>query len=170
MNKIGSYIQYYVEGEDEEKLLSVLKTDLQMIVPGKISKFNVVQNKLKKARLMNLRPDTTVVLVFDTDTDNADILGENIKTLKAAYAVRSIICVTQVRNLEDELIRSSDIKYIRELTGSKSDSGYKKDLIKASNLATLLMRHGFKIKEFWTKTPTGAFSKIANEASLIKRA
>lgn len=87
MNKKGSFIQYYVEGEDEEKILSVLKTDLQLIIPGKISKFNAVQNKVTKARLMNLRPDTTVVLVFDTDTDNADILSENIKTLKAASTV-----------------------------------------------------------------------------------
>ena len=73
MDKMGSYIQYYVEGEDEEKLVSVLKTDLQMIIPGKISKFNAVQNKLTKVRLMNLRSDTTVVLVFDTDTDSAAI-------------------------------------------------------------------------------------------------
>ena len=73
MDKMGSYIQYYGEGEDEEKLVSVLKTDRQMIIPGKISKFNAVQNKLTKARLMNLRSDTTVVLVFDTDTDSAAI-------------------------------------------------------------------------------------------------
>ncbi|MCR4746773.1 MAG: hypothetical protein K5894_16270 [Lachnospiraceae bacterium] len=168
MNKIGSYIQYYVEGEDEEKLISVLKTDLHMVIPGKISKFNAVQNRLTKARLMNLRSDTTVVLVFDTDTGNIDILNENIKKLKSASAVRSIICVTQVKNLEDELIRSTDIKYMRELTGSKSNSGYKKDLIKTSNLAILLTRHGFEIKCFWAKEPDGVFAKIPNEASLIK--
>ena len=133
MDKKGSFIQYYVEGEDEEKILSVLKTDLQLIIPGKISKFNAVQNKVTKARLMNLRPDTTVVLVFDTDTDNADILSENIKTLKAASMVRSIICVTQVRNL-----------------------------------AAVLVRHGFEIKQFWVKEPTGVFAKIPNDANLIK--
>lgn len=37
------YYHYFVEGEDEEKLLKVLKTDLQLIVPGKVQKFNVVQ-------------------------------------------------------------------------------------------------------------------------------
>ena len=168
MDKKGSFIQYYVEGEDEEKILSVLKTDLQLIIPGKISKFNAVQNKVTKARLMNLRPDTTVVLVFDTDTDNADILSENIKTHKAASMVRSIICVTQVRNLEDELVRSTDIRYIRELTGSKSDSDYKRDLIRMSNLAAVLVRHGFEIKQFWVKEPTGVFAKIPNDANLIK--
>lgn len=116
---------------------------------------------------MNLRSDTTVVLVFDTDTDSAAILNENIKLLNAAPMVRSVICVTQVRNLEDELIRSTDIRYIRELTGSKSDSDYKRDLIKMSNLATVLVRHGFEIKQFWVKESIGAFSKISNDARLI---
>ncbi|MCR5720371.1 MAG: hypothetical protein K6F84_07365 [Lachnospiraceae bacterium] len=168
MNKMGNFVQYYVEGEDEEKLISVLKTDIRTLIPGKISKFNVIQNRLTKARLMNLRYDTTVVLVFDTDTDNVDILNENIKILKATVAVKSIICVTQVRNLEDELIRSTDIRYIRELTGSKSDSEYKKDLIRTSNLAMLLIRHRFNIKQFWAKEPTGVFAKISNGADLIK--
>ena len=168
MNRLGYYVQYYVEGENEEKLLAVLKTDMQLIVPGKISKFNVVQNKMNTARLMNLRQDTTVVLVFDTDTDNIDILLENIRILKGSPLVRSIICVTQVRNLEDELIRSTDIRYIRELTGSKNDSEYKRDMIKVSNLASLLERHGFKIENFWIKEPTGAFAEIQNEAYLIK--
>ena len=32
---------YFVEGEDEEKLIQVLKTDLRCIIPGKVQKFNV---------------------------------------------------------------------------------------------------------------------------------
>lgn len=87
MSKNGQYIQYYVEGQDEEKILSVLKTDMQLILPGKVSKFNVVQNKLTRARLMNLRPGTMVVLVFDTDTNNSKILKENIDILKKFSAV-----------------------------------------------------------------------------------
>lgn len=43
MNKAAHY-QYYVEGEDEKKLLSVLKTEMGLIVPGKIDKLNVVQD------------------------------------------------------------------------------------------------------------------------------
>lgn len=37
---------YFVEGEDEKKLLSVLKTDMQLILPGKIEHFNIIQEKL----------------------------------------------------------------------------------------------------------------------------
>ncbi len=169
MNKHGKYIQYFVEGEDEEKMLSVLKTDMQLIVPGKVSKLNVVQDKLTKARLMNLRPDTTVVLVFDTDTSSANILKENIEILKKTPAVQSIICITQVKNLEDELIRSCDIKTIRELTGSKTDTEYKRDLIKAYNLAALLKKHGFDINKFWVKDAVGVFGEFKNESRLIKK-
>ena len=150
MSKIGQYIQYYVEGQDEEKILSVLKTDMQLILPGKVSKFNVVQNKLTKARLMNLRPGTTVVLVFDTDTNNTKILKENIDTLKKTSTVYSVVCITQVRNLEDELVRSCNIKAVRELTGSKTDSEYKSKLISATNLAALLAKHGFDVNKFWS--------------------
>jgi hypothetical protein len=168
MSELGKYIQYFVEGEDEEKVLSVLKTDMQLIVPGKVNKLNVVQDKISKARLMNLRPETSVVMVFDTDTFNVNVLKENIEILKNTSFVRSIICVTQVKNLEDELIRSCDIKNIRELTGSKTDSGYKHDLIKASNLAALLKKHGFDMRKFWIMEPTGIFSEFKNESGFIK--
>jgi 16S rRNA G966 N2-methylase RsmD len=118
---------------------------------------------------MNLRPETSVVLVFDTDTYSVKVLEENIEILKKTSAVQSIICVTQVMNLEDELIRSCDIKNIRELTGSKNDSEYKHDLLKASNLAALLKKHGFDIKKFWIKEATGIFVEFKNESNLVKK-
>lgn len=39
---MGKNYQYYVEGEDEEKIVKVPKTELRLIEPGKIEKFNVV--------------------------------------------------------------------------------------------------------------------------------
>lgn len=61
MQKKG-YYQYYVEGEDERKLLSVLKTEMECIVPGKIEVFNVVQEEITAIRLMQLKKGTTVIL------------------------------------------------------------------------------------------------------------
>lgn len=78
----SKYYHYFVEGEDEEKLIQVLKTDLRLIVPGKVQKFNVVEQKLTRLRLMSLKEGTTVVLVFDTDTGKVDILKETIAFLK----------------------------------------------------------------------------------------
>ncbi len=35
---------YYVEGQDEEKIVNVLKTNLRLIKPGKVQKINVNQD------------------------------------------------------------------------------------------------------------------------------
>lgn len=35
---MAKYYQYYVEGQDEEKLIQVLKTELRLIEPGKVEK------------------------------------------------------------------------------------------------------------------------------------
>ena len=50
---------YYVEGQCEEKLLKVLKTDMRLIQPGKIIKRNVIQDKLRHAQLTTLKKGTT---------------------------------------------------------------------------------------------------------------
>lgn len=44
------YYHYFVEGQDEEKVVQVLKTDLRCIVPGKVQVFNVIEQKLTKMR------------------------------------------------------------------------------------------------------------------------
>ena len=38
------YYQYFVEGEDEKKLVDVLKSDMKLIVSGKSQVFNVTQH------------------------------------------------------------------------------------------------------------------------------
>ena len=75
----SKFVQYYVEGEDEEKLVNVLKTQLGLIRPGKVQKLNVVEQEITNIRLRTLKQGTMVVLVFDTDTGNVDILKKNIK-------------------------------------------------------------------------------------------
>ena len=164
----NEYFQYYVEGDNEKKLLSVLKTDLGLIVSGKIEKLNVVQEKLTPIRLMQLKKDTTVILVFDTDAGNINILNENINILKKCTFVKQIICVPQVKNLEDELIRSCDINQIKELLGSKSNKDYKHDLVVEKNLKEKLILHKFDIDKFWNQLPTGMYHSIKNESRKVK--
>lgn len=55
---------YYVEGQCEEKLLKILKTDMRLIQPGKVIKRNVIQDKLRQAQLKTLKKGTTAVLVL----------------------------------------------------------------------------------------------------------
>lgn len=78
----SKFVQYYVEGKDEEKLIHVLKTDLCVIRPGKVQRLNVIEHLLTDAQLMTLRSGTMVVLIFDTDTKHTNILSSNLEKLK----------------------------------------------------------------------------------------
>lgn len=164
----SNYIQYYVEGEDEEKLINTLKTELRLIKPGKVQKLNVVEHDFTNARLMSLRPGTMVILVFDTDTDHLDILNNNLKKLKKCSAVSEIVTIPQVPNLEKELVRSCNIKNITELLNSKSRREFKTDFIRITNLADKLREHHFDIKQFWSSAPMSPYQNIENQASKVK--
>lgn len=164
---MGKYYHYFVEGENEEKIIQVLKSDLRMIEPGKVQKFNVIEQKLTKLRLMSLKPGTTVILVFDTDTGNAETLQKNIEFLQDQSTIKDVLCIMQVKNLEDELLRSCNIKQIKELTGSKSNSDYKRDMLKDNHFDKKLIKSKFDISKFWCTTDK-AYQNIRNDASKIK--
>lgn len=164
----GRYVQCYVEGEDEKKLIDTLKTKLGVIKPGKVQKLNVVAQEITDMRLRALAPGTMVVLVFDTDTGNPDILKKNIKLLDACTSVSEIVLIPQVPNLEEELVRSCDIKRIEELLKSKSRREFKSDLIRVSNLDAKLQEHQFNINLFWCGSPTTPYQNIENQAAKVK--
>lgn len=162
------YYHYFVEDENEEKIVNVLKTDLQLIIPGKVQKFNVVEQKLTKFRLMSLKYGTTVVLVFDTDTGKVSTLKENINFLKKESAVADVLCVMQVLNLEDEFKRSCNIRQIKELTNSKSNSDFKCDMLSDSKFYQKLVKHKFDLSKFWNTNAENEYKLIKNEAEKIK--
>lgn len=95
---------YYVEGEDDKKVVDTLKKDMKLIIPGIARVFNVVENVLTNSRLITIKENTTVILVFDTDTGKVDKVKKNIEILKNSSNVKEIICITQVKNLEEELV------------------------------------------------------------------
>ena len=161
------YYHYYVEGYDEKVLIETLKTDFQFIKPGKIDVFNMMQDKFNKNKLMRSKSGTHVVLVFDTDKNQTDILEENIRFLKKQSNVKSVICITQVKNLEDELIRSCNISQIKDLLRSRSDSEYKHDLIQCKNLKQTLVNHHFNMALFWSRDPQEPYIRFKNESQLI---
>lgn len=159
---------YFVEGEDEKRLLEVLKTDMRLILPGKISVFNVIQDQLTQLRISSLKQGTIVILVFDTDINKVDMLKTNIDFLKRQHNIGGVICIPQVRNLEDELKRSCNIKNIRDLTGSRSDSDFKRDFIRMRKIKERLEEVGFDIHILWTKQAKEPFDIITNGAEKIK--
>ena len=161
-------VQYYVEGEDDEKVVKVLKDDLKVIRPGRVQKMNIVQNVLTEMRLRTLLPGTMVVLVFDNDAGNINVLNENIRILNGYSAVSEVVIIPQVQNLEDELVRSCDIKTAEELLNSKSRSRFKSDIIKVTNLANKLQEHSFDINKFWIGRATFPYVGIPNQSDKVK--
>ena len=169
MRKRGNYYYYYVEGECEQSLLNALKSNLKCIEMGRVETFNVVQNKFTIARVRPLQPGAIIVFIYDTDTQtSSNILKENIKFLKERPEIKEVICIPQVKNLEDELKRACSIKNITELTKSSSNSDFKKDLIKCTNLGARLSSCKFDISKMWDKIPGNEFAQFGNDAKKIK--
>lgn len=165
---MGKYYHYFVEGKTEEKMLQILKTDLQLIAPGRIQKLNVVEKRLSRPWLMTLRQGTIAVLIFDTDTGNDSILLENINLLKGERIIADVLCIPQVRNLEDELLRCCSIHQIRELTGSRSNRDFKRDMIKDNNFTQKLREQNFDFEHFWSMQADGVYKSVKNQADKIK--
>lgn len=164
----NKYIQYYVEGKDEERLIKVLKNELQVIRVGKVHQLNVVEHILPDSRLMALNQGTIVVLIFDTDTGHTDILKKNLEKLKKCKAVHEIITIPQVPNLEQELVNSCNIKKVVDLLDSKSLKDFKADFAQVTNLANKLREHQFDIKKLWCGWPQPPYQDIVNKAEKIK--
>ena len=74
--------------------------------------------------------------MFDTDKNQTDILDENIRFLKKQSHIKRVICIPEVRSLEEELVRSCNIRDVKELMKSKSNSEYKSDLAKCKKFKT----------------------------------
>ena len=156
-------IQYYVEGEDDKKVIDTLKTEMGLIKPGKVQVLNVVTEEITDLRLRALSPGTTVVLVFDVDAGSVDILNRNVTKLNS-----NVVTIPQVANLEEEILRSCDIGRIEDLLNSKSRRDFKSDLLRVTNLAAKLKEHHFNFDQFWTAAPTPSYQSIPNQSSQIK--
>ncbi len=135
-----------------KKLLKTLKTDLQIIRPGKAQGFNVMEKKFSCAHLMSLKNNTAVVLIFDTDAVNMDYYKLNIKMLEECKAVSEIITIPQVKNFEYEMKRALKLKNISELYKAFESQGsdeFKRNFIRANNLTDKLMKLGFSTDYLW---------------------
>lgn len=167
--KKSEVYHYYVEGHDEKKIVDILKREMGCIKSGRVDIFNVVQNHFTEARIRTLKSGTIVVLIYDTDVDNHIVtMKENLAFLNKQACIKKVLCIPQVRNLEDELRNACDIKSISELTKSKTDGNYKRDLINCNNLETRLKQSNFQISRFWSLLPDNKFQDFGNDAEQIK--
>lgn len=161
---------YYVEGPCEQQLIAALKEAPERLIPGKIKVFNVVQNLIPKSQILSIRPGTTVVLVFDTDVSQTSNLQRNLELLARYCGKLKIVFLPQVLNLEEELVRCTDVRAVTELTQSGSIKNFKTDFckMKTKDCRSMLGRHKLDYMRLWmTKTPE-SFAFVENNGSQIK--
>lgn len=160
---------YFVEGDCEEKLINALKKKPELILPGKVIVHNLIQNYIPKSRLLAITPETKVVFVFDTDVAKTDCLLKNIEYI-SKYCKRSkLIFLPQVLNLEDELVRCTDVSEVKDITKSKSNSNFKGDFCKLTDARSTLTKHQLDILSLWTQNPPEPFTFVQSNSNLIKK-
>ena len=159
-------LHYFVEGENERKLIETIKN--KYLYSGKVKIINTIQNKVTNSILRTLERETLVVLVFDTDVEKIDILDENIRLIMNSNNVKNVICIPQIKNLEDELIYSTNINKIVDLLESKSKKDFKNDFNNCKNLLKKLEEKEFKISKLWSREATDIYKKYENKSKEIK--
>ena len=111
-------------------------------------------------------------MVFDTDVEiNLDTVKRNIDNIKKYCQNVKIIYLLQVKNLEDELVRCTDVKSVLELTKSKSVSNFKADFrkMKEAECRNALERHKIDVDCLWTTAAPGEFDFAERNSNLIKQ-
>ena len=162
---------YYVEGPCEQQLISALKEAPGKLIPGKVKVFNVVQNLIPKSQMLSIQAGTIVAFVFDTDVNQTEKLKKNIELLKRYCGKVKIVFLPQVLNLEDELVRSTDVKVVTELTKSNSISNFKTDFckMKPKDCRAMLERHALDCSTLWATRAPRAFEFVEYNCSHIKK-
>ena len=161
---------YLTEGECEEKLIAALKEEPARLLPGKVKKFNVIQEELKTSQLVTFTPGSMVVLVFDTDVDMTEHLKRNIELLEKRCSGVKVVTVAEVLNFEDELERCTNVTKAQEITKSQSISEFKGAFcrLKPIECRRALERHSIDMKKLWCKAPANSFDFIKQESPKIK--
>ena len=156
MDKI---FQYYVEGKTDYVIVKSLMK-LGYINNGKIEEFKVLEKLFKNVHIRTLKMNTVIVLIFDTDVKIVDKLKENTTFLSRQSNIKEVICIPQVENLEDELVRSCKIKKIEDLLDTTSSSEFKKKLLNVSNVCQILKSKNFDMNNMWKKQASKEFKDV----------
>ena len=161
---------YLTEGECEEKLIRALKERPSLVLPGKVKKFNVIQNELPASLLMQFDPGSIVVLVFDTDKDETSHLRKNIALLKSLSFKVEILTILQVLDFEDEIERATDVSKAQDLTRSKTVNDFKSAVnrMKEADFRSALKRHKLDMSRLWSEKPPKAFRFVKQDANKVK--
>lgn len=125
---------YFVEGDCEKKLIDELKKiENKELVAGKVDVMNVIYERFSIAKLLTLEKNAIIILVYDIDVPQIEILKENLKTL-ALYGFKKIIHIQSINNFEDEIVYSTSINNINDFFKTNTAGDFKKRFIKHGNI------------------------------------
>lgn len=150
---MNSVFYYFVEGECEKKLIDILKMpDSNILVPGKVQVFNVMQNLISKQRILAIPKTAHIIFVYDVDVLNVDILKRNVKTLEK-YGFKKIFHIHSFKKLEDELVHCTNVNNINSIFDTSSDDEFKRCFLKAQDngLKSKLIDLNFDSGKLWTR-------------------
>ncbi|WP_282745473.1 hypothetical protein [Peptostreptococcus stomatis] len=171
-------IQYYVEGENEKTFINEVKNIF--LLPGKVEVLNILTKSIGVMRIRSLKANTVCILIFDTDVEDSSKirqLKENIELLLKSNNVGKVIIIPQIRNFEEELIYSTNIKSIKDFIPSLSSKNFKTDFNKnKGNILKKLNKHGYNNQKMWSRnlSDNSLFKKvyevayIKNNSNLVK--
>ena len=133
---MAKIIHYFVEGKCEKKLIDVL---------------NVINERISKQRLLVIKPNTHIILVYDTDVENTTILDENIEFLRK-HNFKNIYHIQSIKNFEDELVYSTSLRNINQMYNTAGKEEFKNKFIHQTALYSKLKKIDFDCKKIWSRT------------------
>ena len=166
--KFSKFI-YFVEGECEKHLISENnRLPNPYLKVGRVEVFNFLTKDISVRKIISIDKNSLVVIIFDTDINcDLKIIERNTKMLDK-YKVNYIF-ILEDKNFEDEILNATDVKQLKDLFKSKSNSDFKKDFVKANNVFSTLNRHNFNIDKFWCyKNKNEYFKDFISQGGLIK--
>lgn len=143
-------IYYFVEGECEKKLINVIKN--KYIQSGKVKIKNISQEVIHSSVLRTLEKNSICVMIVDTDVlYNNEKCFQKILENKKKLEKNGVkyVFIYQDKNLEDEIVKSTNLKKILEMFETKSIGEHKTIFKNHKNLLQKLEKIGFDINKIW---------------------
>ena len=169
---MSKLFHYFVEGECEKKLINELKVPkADLFLSGKVEVLNVVREKISKQRLMVLTPKTNIILIYDIDVENTEILSYNLEMLKK-YNFKNVYHIQSINNFEDELVYATSLKKINEMYNTVSVDEFKTKFIHQNDLLSKLKKINYDNSKMWSrvnnKDPFNKYS-CKEDLTIIKK-
>ena len=111
-----------------------------------------------------------MALVFDTDVPQTSNLKKSLELLTRYCGKLKIVFLPQVLNLEDKLVRYTDVRSAIELTKSGSVKNFKTDFckMKTKDCRSMLECHKLDYSYLWMTKHPEEFQFVENNSSQIK--